>query len=823
MSEDRLDKALRAMRDENATPEQVSGAAARVREKLGIAGRPACVEFRAGFGAYIEGRLPVNRRLLMDDHLSRCPQCRAQLAELRGERRVIAMPQRHASRWVRWGGWAAAAAVFLAAFWLGRDRIDTLLAPAGPRATVVSASGELYRVPGAVLQAGSLVGQEDIVRTGPGARAVLRLADGSLVDVNERTELFVRSAWTGQTIHLERGDIIVQAAKQRRGRLRVQTRDSVASVKGTTFAVSAGLGGTLVSVVEGTVAVAQPGVNVVLRPGEQAASKRALSSSVSEAVSWSPDAEKYVALLASFAGLEKEISRLPSQALRTEPRLLRYLPANPVVYGAIPNLGDTISQAMALAEQQAAGNSTFREWWNSGSGQELRQLVERVQTVTPLLGDEIVFILSTGDSGAKDQIPMVVAEIRPGRQSELASALGGLRGPEGNTALPYDLTGAALVVSDSQEHLQWILSRMGAGADTPFAAAIAARYRRGAGWLAGLNMDPALSAVAGGEQAGVLGVQQMKYLFLEQRDVEGVEENEVTLTFNGPRMGLASWLAGTGSGGAAEYLPSKAIFAVYAATREPRQLFDELTTQLARLSPSGNGAFAEAEAKLGSGFAADLAAAFGTESAFAVEGFSVSGPVWILATLVNNPSTIDSSVRRLVDVFNADLAPEDQARRISISQETVDGRTWNTLSTAAFPLSVTWTYDRGYLVAASDRGVAARSIAACSGGSSLVWSLDFQQRMPSSAGVHPSAFAWLNTKGVLEGLATFVSDPTIRKLIAERDPILVVFNGSTEQIHSASRTRISGLVVDAMLLGGLSRLGAGKQTPTLQRGSPETR
>ncbi len=108
------------------------------------------------------------------------------------------------------------------------------------------------------LEAGAAIGERESVRTGPGAHAVLRLADGSMVDVNERTELFVTAAWSGQAIHLQRGDIIVKAAKQRRGRLRVLTRDSIASVKGTVFAVSAGMGGSVVSVVEGSVAVNQP-------------------------------------------------------------------------------------------------------------------------------------------------------------------------------------------------------------------------------------------------------------------------------------------------------------------------------------------------------------------------------------------------------------------------------------------------------------------------------------------------------------------------------------------------------------------------------------
>src|SRR5690606_36941623 len=118
----------------------------------------------------------------------------------------------------------------------------------------------------------------------PGARAVLRLADGSTVDVNERTELFVTAAWSGQAIHLQRGDIIVQAARQRRGHLRVLTRDSIASVKGTVFAVSAGMGGSVVSVIEGAVAVDQPGKNILLNPGQQAASNPALARSLADAI-----------------------------------------------------------------------------------------------------------------------------------------------------------------------------------------------------------------------------------------------------------------------------------------------------------------------------------------------------------------------------------------------------------------------------------------------------------------------------------------------------------------------------------------------------------
>ena len=393
MSEDRLERALQEMKEEDVDAGTLEAARARVWEKVTNAGSATCAEFRQDFRAYLGNELGGSRRILVEDHLSRCPGCRARIAEMKGERPIVAMPRRSSSRWVQWGALAAAAALLFAVLYLGRDAIDGMMAPGGPRATVVSADGGLYRLAVGSLEAGAAIGERESVRTGPGAHAVLRLADGSMVDVNERTELFVTAAWSGQAIHLQRGDIIVKAAKQRRGRLRVLTRDSIASVKGTVFAVSAGMGGSVVSVVEGSVAVNQPGREVVLSPGQQAASIPALASSVAAAVSWSPEAESYLELLGSFVKIERELANFPAE-LRTNSALLSYLPAGAVVYGTVPNPGVTIGRALALAEEQSAQNATFGAWWNSETGRLLRQMADRVQSVNPLLGDEIVFCAS---------------------------------------------------------------------------------------------------------------------------------------------------------------------------------------------------------------------------------------------------------------------------------------------------------------------------------------------------------------------------------------------------------------------------------------------
>jgi hypothetical protein len=388
MSEDRLDRALQEMTEEDVDAGTIEAARARVWTKMTNAGSATCAEFRQDFPAYLTNELGGSRRVLLEDHLGRCAGCRARIAEMKGERPIVAMPRGlprrslgeggSSSRWVQRGALAAAAVLFFALLYLGRDSIDAMMAPGGPRATVVSADGGLYRLAAGSLEAGAAIGERESVRTGPGAHAVLRLADGSVVDVNERTEFFVTTAWSGHSIHLQRGDIIVKAAKQRRGRLRVLTRDSVASVKGTVFAVSAGMGGSVVSVVEGSVAVNQPGREVLLSPGEQAASIPALASSVATAVSWSPEADSYLELLNSLVKIERELANLPTE-LRTNSALLSYLPEGALVYGALPNPGVTIDRALALAEEQAAQNATFGAWWNSETGQLLKQMTDRVQ------------------------------------------------------------------------------------------------------------------------------------------------------------------------------------------------------------------------------------------------------------------------------------------------------------------------------------------------------------------------------------------------------------------------------------------------------------
>ncbi|MBP1779601.1 MAG: putative FecR, partial [candidate division NC10 bacterium] len=557
MSEDRLDQVLNEMRKDNVPAEELAAARARVWDKLAGAEPELCTEFRASFQDYLADGLESPRRLLMQDHLSRCATCRRALAEFQSPRRVVPMPAvvRRMTLPV-WSRWAIAAGVAALALYLARGPIDKSMAPSGPRATVIAASGSLYQLPQGAVVPGDFVEEGEVIRTGYGGHAVLQLTDGSRVEVNERTELSLQATWSGETIRLERGDVIVQAAKQHRGRLRVVTRDSVASVKGTVFAVSAGLAGSVVAVVEGSVQVTQPAGRRLLTRGQRAASSSALEDvPVRRTVAWSENAAKYAALLGELAQIGKTVAATSTPAPRTQPKLLPYLPAGTFVYIAVPNLGPAVQQAVNLIEQRAQENTVVKEWWASADKEGLKLLAEKVQALSPLIGDEVVFVVAR-PLLATTTTTALLAEVQPGREDALKQALAQAI-PEAKVA--YQVSDKLLVISDSPEHLGVIVAGMGQGATIPFAAEIANHYQEGVNILFALDASSVANLqLQKNEAAAITGANKLKYLFFEERSVQGKDEVRAAVVFGGPRTGVASWLGSPGPAGSAGYVSSDA-------------------------------------------------------------------------------------------------------------------------------------------------------------------------------------------------------------------------------------------------------------------------
>ena len=173
------------------------------------------------------------------------------------------------------------------------------------------------------------------------------------------------------------------------------------------------------------------------------------------------------------------------------------------------------------------------------------------------------------------------------------------------------------------------------------------------------------------------------------------------------------------------------MLAVSAATRNPREAFDEFTGLLGRVDPKFSQGLAQMESQTGVSVANDIAAALGTDFTFAIERPTIPIPGWVAALEVSQPSLIDSAVRRFAAAVNAKLAQAGKPAAVAVEEQVVNGRTWMTLRPSlGVALTLTWTYDRGYMIVSTDRDLASQAIATRDSGLFLVRSDEVPRAAP---------------------------------------------------------------------------------------------
>lgn len=187
------------------------------------------------------------------------------------------------SRRPRWVLAAVAAAVVVAiSFPLARNFITPDSA-----ATTVEVAGDSTYTAGETIAAGRTI------HSGGFKTLVMRLEDGSQVEMRPQSQIVFETAEGGSRIRLNSGSIVVRAAKQRDGHhLYVQTIDTTVSVVGTLFLVQSLEQGTRVAVLEGEVEV-QFGTEVQkLGMGRQISSSSEIApASIEELIAWSREAK----------------------------------------------------------------------------------------------------------------------------------------------------------------------------------------------------------------------------------------------------------------------------------------------------------------------------------------------------------------------------------------------------------------------------------------------------------------------------------------------------------------------------------------------------
>jgi len=836
-----LDDATAEISGEKLDAAVVAGAAQRVWTRM--AGEHAAVEagttpvehirncqdFQSLIPTYLQGQLSSARTMLLEDHTRECVPCRKALKEARHgnqsgrqletQKAKVAVSNRRMTN-VRW---AMAAVLVMGLSLFAWPYAQRFLNSIGTLNAVVEASnGNVYRVTNNTTQAvkpGEKIQRGEHIRTAKNAAAVVKLPDGSLIEMRERSEFSVTDGTAGRTINLERGQVIVQAAKQRDGKLFVATDDSLVSVTGTTFSVNNGTKGARVSVIEGEVRVDHAGKDNVLHAGDQITTHESIERiPVKEEVAWSRNAAEYVKQLDAVRGQIDANVAMPGNRYST--RLLDLMPENTVLYVAIPNISETLGKANQILQENLAKNPELKDWYENGDRQAkgksvkgklqgrqgLNSAIELAREFGSQLGDEIVIGAESGANNGEPQEPVVLADVKDGgafrgylesKLSQLSEGKQHIRiiddpmAPIGNSAseskderdgfyvwITNDLVAASTKLDSLKKVSAQVKSSAKPFAAKPFHAHIASLYKEGAGLVIAADVEKFIGAainrpakvehlkenargVDGGQRdkaaMSELGLLDLRYFVVELKEKDGKPYNRAVISYKENQHGVTSWLAAPGPMGALEFISPDANVVGAFVVKEPTALVDDLFNALKTANPDAWQKVQDFQTDQGISIRNDLAAPLGGEYAFAIDGPLVPVPSFKAIFQVDDQTHLQQTLELTVDKINAELANHGKQPLVWTRTES-GGKTFYELKTAGFPLGLNYAYAYGYLIAAPSRALVENAIKYKESGHTLLSSAKFKASLPEDKQANFSAMVYQNVGSLLDPAAKLMGN-----------------------------------------------------------------
>jgi hypothetical protein len=801
-----VDDIAAEIRDERLDSSVVAGAAQRVWTR--IAGEQvsaqagitlpeqirSCEDFQALIPAYLHGVLSSARTMLLEDHTRECVPCRKALKEARhganGARQLDAQKAKAAAASSRMTTmrWAIAAVLIvgLGVFawpWAQRfvNSFYTL------QAVVEAAQGSVYKVTDnktQAVRAGEKLMRGERIRTAKNANAIVKLGDGTLVEMRERAEFSISDSTASTTINLERGQVIVQAAKQRDGKLFVQTDDSLVSVTGTIFSVNSGTKGSRVSVIEGEVHVDHAGKDTKLGAGQQVTTHESIERiPVKDEIVWSRDAGRYIKMLDAIRNQIDQQVAMPGNRYST--RLLDLMPENTVIYVAIPNISETLARADQILKENLQKNAELSEWYQKEERESkgrhgLSDAINLVREFGSYLGDEVVLAAEAGAQGGEPEEPMVIAEVKDGGafRSFLEGQLAKMKiegrrvriidhplteAAQSKDELPIWIRNDLVAVSPKLDSLKKLEARLQQDARpfaaTPFRAHIASLYSEGAGLVIAADLERLVMGSLRKEKDAVavqqLGVTDLRYFVVEIKEKDGKPYNRAVVNFKESQRGITSWLAQPGPMGALEFISPDANVVAAFVVKEPTALVDDLLNTLKTADPKAYDELVKFQQEQGIDLRNDFAAPLGSEYAFAIDGPVLPIPSWKAVFQVDDQQHLQQTFESTVEKINAQMAKEGR-KGFAWSRTESGGRTFFTLKSLDFGLEVNYAYAYGYFIAAPSRALVENAIKYKESGYTLLQSAKFKATLPEDKQANFSAMVYQNVASLVAPVAKAV-------------------------------------------------------------------
>jgi ferric-dicitrate binding protein FerR (iron transport regulator) len=811
----------------------------------------SCGDFQSLIPSYLAGGLAAARTLLFEDHISECVPCRRALKEARhgshtGRRLAIqheklARPTRLDSRpggrqMLRWGLAAAAVLAIGLLSWPIWQRVTKnhgLL-----NGVVEAAEGEVYRVTDSrteLLRAGEKVLAGERLRTARGGRALVRLTDGSSVELGERGEFGFASNVDGPMLKLDRGAVIIEATSTSPNRLIVMTDESRVAAAGTIFAVNHGTKGDRLSVVDGQISLDQTGQQnrtQTLKPGDQLTTHVSIEKvPISQEISWSRNSARYQKMLDQVASLREQIDQqvsLPGNRYTTQ--LLDLMPERTALYLGLPNISATLAKANQLLTENIEKSPELKAWWenerSATGGQSNRRGIDQALAFArdfgSYLGDEITFGAEIDPQRKAQGDFLLIADLRDaaGLRNFIEKKLAAAGADSAAVVLvddprtyvaPAANAGAEdriyvwlgpdlLAASPRAAALQRLAGRLDSPATrafttNPFHEKIAAIYREGAGLLIAADLErlivPALEADKNSADdtafARQIGFDNLRYFIVEVKEKEGRPYNRAVVSFRKNDHGITSWLATPGPMGALEFISPNASLVSAFVVREPMAIVDDLFATIRSTNPKSWDALVAFQSGKGIDLRQDLAAPLGSEYALAIDGPILPIPSWKAIFEVDDPQRLQQTIELIVGMLDQQIKADGKLG-LALTKEVDGEKTFYQIKSLDFGLEADYIFAHGYLIAGPSRTLVENALKYRDGGNSILQSAKFKATLPADKQPNFSAIVYQDLGTVTKTLGKLAGDKgaTINALLNGKAGLAYVYALDDQMVFSVN-------------------------------------
>jgi hypothetical protein len=307
------------------------------------------------------------------------------------------------------------------------------------------------------------------------------------------------------------------------------------------------------------------------------------------------------------------------------------------------------------------------------------------------------------------------------------------------------------------------------------------------------------------------GLADVQYLVAERKEIGGQPQNHAELSFNGPRHGMASWLAAPAPIGGLDFVSKDAAAVAAFVAKSPAKMLDDVLSVAYTSNANAQADLARGESELNIKFHQDLADTLGGEVTFALDGPILPTPSWKVIAEVYDPGRLQSTIQQLVNDLNQRVQQQAKGYGVVLEHEVVSGLTYYSLRSQdpSKQYEIDYTFSNGYIILGPSRALVMQALTIHNNGNSLAQSDSFKALLPQDEHANVSALLYQNLSPVVSPIMQQLTPSqlqSLQQLAAETKPSVVCAYGEDNSIRVASTSRFFGLDLNTMALSTLLKL-----------------